>query len=143
MAICKTCGKQYSRWTTPVSARGVCCDCFESELNKERDVEPQEAVSSFRIAPAKKPNERIDSDTGYVSFGYFDPFVARRIMHRFSGHGVRFEARDASRLDMASAGIGDYDTPVTRSPILAGNNRIELLVHSDYPVDAQRMVDEV
>lgn len=42
MTICKTCGKQYSRWTTPVSARGVCRECFEVELGGEREVAPPE-----------------------------------------------------------------------------------------------------
>ena len=46
MAICKTCGTKYSKWTTPVSAKGVCATCFEAELSKERNVyaEPQENV---------------------------------------------------------------------------------------------------
>jgi uncharacterized membrane protein len=79
----------------------------------------------------------------YVSFGNFDPLVARRIMRRFSENRVRFQARDASRIDMASAGIGDYDTPVTRYPIRARNNRVELLVHLDDQEEAQRSVDEV
>ena len=38
MAVCKTCGKKYSKWTTPVSARGVCRECFETELSSEREV---------------------------------------------------------------------------------------------------------
>ena len=79
----------------------------------------------------------------YVSFGNFDPLVARRIMHRFSENRVRFQARDTSRIDMASAGIGDYDTPVTRAPIRARNNRIELLVHSDDQEKVRKSVDEV
>ena len=36
MSVCKTCGKKYSKWITPVSARGVCGDCFEAELSQER-----------------------------------------------------------------------------------------------------------
>ena len=46
MAICKTCGTKYSKWTTPVSAKGVCATCFEAELSKERNAhaEPQENV---------------------------------------------------------------------------------------------------
>ena len=143
MAICKTCGKKYSKWAAPVSARGVCSGCFEAELSKNMKVKPQKDVSSSRNAPVKKPNEWMDSDTGYISFGYFDALVAKRIMRRLSKDGVRFEARDASRLDMASAGVGDYDTPVTRYPILARNNRIEILVHSHDQREAQRMVDEV
>lgn len=36
MAVCKTCGIKYSKWITPVSARGICAACFETELSKER-----------------------------------------------------------------------------------------------------------
>jgi hypothetical protein len=45
MAICKSCGKKYSKWTTPVSARGVCRDCFESELAKESEAKAKEHPS--------------------------------------------------------------------------------------------------
>ena len=31
MAICERCGNKYSKWTTPVSAKGQCRACFESE----------------------------------------------------------------------------------------------------------------
>jgi hypothetical protein len=41
VAICKTCGKKYSKWATPVSARGVCGECFEAELSHEAEVEEQ------------------------------------------------------------------------------------------------------
>ena len=41
MAICKTCGKKYSKWATPVSARGVCGECFVAELSHEAEVEEQ------------------------------------------------------------------------------------------------------
>jgi hypothetical protein len=54
MAICKSCGKKYSKWTTPVSARGVCGDCFESVLNDEPEVPPRGDVSSSGTAPVKK-----------------------------------------------------------------------------------------
>src|SRR3954468_14556592 len=39
MSVCKTCGKKYSKWTTPVSARGICRECFESKLARERNEE--------------------------------------------------------------------------------------------------------
>src|SRR4051794_37238440 len=32
MSICKSCGSKYSKWTTPVSAKGVCRACFDTEL---------------------------------------------------------------------------------------------------------------
>jgi hypothetical protein len=56
VAICKTCGKKYSRWTTPVSARAVCSGCFEAELSNEREVDPQQGLSSPLTAetPAEK-----------------------------------------------------------------------------------------
>ena len=40
MAICKTCGRTYSKFTTPVSAHGVCRDCFFKELAEGEDVAP-------------------------------------------------------------------------------------------------------
>jgi len=58
VAICKTCGKKYSKWTTPVSARGVCSECFEAELSGEpRDVSPapsaQETMPERRFVPIR------------------------------------------------------------------------------------------
>ena len=60
MAICKTCGTKYSKWTTPVSAKGVCAACFETELSKERnaDAEPQENVLA-PISPVTEVERRI------------------------------------------------------------------------------------
>lgn len=58
MAICKTCGKKYSKWTVPVSARGVCTDCFELELTSEREVMLQQDVSTLETAPMKRPKVR-------------------------------------------------------------------------------------
>ena len=51
VAICKTCGTKYSKWTTPVSAGGMCSVCFEAELSKERNADSQENVSAVPIAP--------------------------------------------------------------------------------------------
>jgi hypothetical protein len=44
----------------------------------------------------------------YVSFGYLDPLVGKRIMNRLSRNHVRFIARDASRLGFSSESIIDY-----------------------------------
>ena len=59
MAICKICGQKYGRWTNPVSAHGVCGDCFEVELSNEREAEQQkEDVPPAPMAqetPATKP----------------------------------------------------------------------------------------
>jgi hypothetical protein len=59
MAICKSCGAKYSKWTTPVSANGLCADCFESVLSNEREFKPEEPISLSEIAPAEKRNIRI------------------------------------------------------------------------------------
>lgn len=45
MAICKTCGRKYSKFTTPVSARGVCRECFFGQLAQDGDVAPVEHVT--------------------------------------------------------------------------------------------------
>lgn len=54
VAICKTCGKKYSKWVTPVSARGLCEDCFEVELRSEAISNPPEDVSRVPIADTEK-----------------------------------------------------------------------------------------
>jgi hypothetical protein len=59
VAICKSCGKKYSRWTTPVGARGACSDCFQWELNHEGESKPREDVSLSGTAPASKRNTGI------------------------------------------------------------------------------------
>ena len=64
MAICKTCGRKYSKWTTPVSARGVCRECFEPKLSGQADVELQREedlppTSTVPETPRKKPMEQV------------------------------------------------------------------------------------
>jgi len=59
MAICKICGTKYSKWTTPVSARGLCADCFESMLSDEREFKPEEPVLPPAIAATEKHKIRI------------------------------------------------------------------------------------
>jgi hypothetical protein len=86
--------------------------------------------------------DKPDSDDEYVSFGYFDPLVGRRIMKRLSDQQVRLRARDVSRLDMANAGVVDSITPATRYPILARNNRIELFIHTEDQSLARTIMEE-
>ena len=52
MSVCKTCGKKYSKWITPVSARGVCRDCFEADLAQEPRAEPQVDVAPALVTTA-------------------------------------------------------------------------------------------
>jgi hypothetical protein len=57
MSICKTCGKKYSKWITPVSARGVCGDCFEAELGQERKAKPPIDMALATTAPSPESCE--------------------------------------------------------------------------------------
>jgi hypothetical protein len=59
MAICKSCGAKYSKWATPVSAKGLCAECFESVLSNEREPKPEEPVCLPDNSPAEKRNIRI------------------------------------------------------------------------------------
>jgi hypothetical protein len=86
---------------------------------------------------------RGDSEAAYVSHGYFDPLVARRILKRFEQDGVRFDVIDTSRLDMDDAGVVEYVTPLTRPPKLARLNRIELFVHREDEEKARKIIDEI
>jgi hypothetical protein len=88
-----------------------------------------------------------DADTGgdaeeYVSFGYIEPLLGRRIMERLFRHDVRFIARDASRFDVATAGTVDQLSYRYPYPRLARNNRIELFIHPEDQAVARRIIDE-
>jgi hypothetical protein len=49
MAVCNKCGKKYSKWTAPVSAKGVCAECFQNE------VEPEMAGAKPAVPVETKP----------------------------------------------------------------------------------------
>lgn len=89
MAICKTCGTKYSKWTTPVSARGVCRACFLAELSNEREVEPQQQVPS---TPEKPAQEQTTPD-GFVFLGYYRPREASKLLERFQQNNITFHAQ--------------------------------------------------
>lgn len=60
MAICTTCGNRYSKWTTPVSAKGVCRDCFRSApVPAPEEAGPEELAPSPEDVPAPRRKERI------------------------------------------------------------------------------------
>jgi hypothetical protein len=89
------------------------------------------------------PPEPDDEQGAYISHGYFDPLLARRIMKRFAEEHVRFETADASRIDMADAAVVDVMTPVLRRPRLARVNRVELFIHRDDEEKARKIVEEI
>jgi hypothetical protein len=59
VAICKTCGTKYSKWTTPVSAGGNCSACFEAELSKEHNASSQESVLAAPLAPVTEEEKSV------------------------------------------------------------------------------------
>ena len=77
----------------------------------------------------------------YVTFGYLEPLLARRIMERLSRQQVRFIARDASRFDVSTAGTVDSVSQRIPFPIVARNNRLELFIHSDDQNLARKIID--
>ena len=81
----------------------------------------------------------------YVSFGYLDPLLGRRIMDRLSRKHVRFAARDASFLDIATAAKPSYLSVLVRYsyPRWVRHNLIELFVHSDDQELAHEVIDEM
>ena len=62
VTICKSCRKKYSKWATPVSAKGVCADCFEAELSKQETADPPEDAADATC-------EQQDADTSSVGTG--------------------------------------------------------------------------
>jgi hypothetical protein len=82
-----------------------------------------------------------DTPTDYVSVGFFDPLVAKRIMKHLSREGLRFLGRDAGGVGMAGAEVR-YTVPSgLPRPILQRLNRIELLVHTADAEKAYRVID--
>jgi hypothetical protein len=84
-----------------------------------------------------------DAPEGYISFGYLDPLFGKRIMDRLSRHSVRFTARDASFIDLATVAKPSYLTQRYPYPRMARHNLIELFVHSDDQDLARKVIDEM
>jgi hypothetical protein len=91
------------------------------------------------------PDEPQASDAlkGYISFGYLDPLFGKRIMDRLSRHSVRFTARDASFLDIATVAKPGYLSQRYPYPRMARHNLIELFVHSDDQDLPHKVIDEM
>jgi hypothetical protein len=85
-------------------------------------------------------NIRVDGED-YVSLGYLDPLVGRRIMNRLSRNHVRFI--DASRLGLSSKGVINYVSLRDPYQVRARINRIQLFVHSEDQNTARELINEV
>ena len=108
MSICKTCGTKYSKWTAPVSAGGLCPQCFESVLSEEREVKPEEPVALSAIPRTEKRNIRIQPSTCYcVTLAYFIAAWARAL-----------HIPPPPRSFYLSGGIGDVVALLALAPII-------------------------
>ena len=97
--------------------------------------------SRWMTARDNAQNIQVDGED-YVSFGYLDPLVGKRIMNRLSRNHVRFIARDASRIGGATEGIIDYVSWRDEYPVRRRINRIELFIHSEDQDTARKVIDE-
>jgi hypothetical protein len=83
-----------------------------------------------------------DSDE-YMSIGYFDPLLAKRIMKRLSRENIRFAARDASGIGICGAEL-PYERPSPEPyPVLHRESRIELFIYTADTSKARSAIDEV
>jgi len=78
----------------------------------------------------------------YVSFGYFDPLIGRRVINRLFQNHVRFIARDATRLGVSSEAIVDHVSWRDEYRVLAKISRIELFIRSEDQDRARQLIDE-
>ena len=84
-----------------------------------------------------------DAPENYVSCGYLEPLFGRRIMDHLSRKHVRFAARDASFLDIATIAKPSYLSARYPYPRWARHNLIELFVHHDDQDLARKVIDDM
>jgi Putative prokaryotic signal transducing protein len=87
--------------------------------------------------------EAPDSADPYQTFGYFDPFQAKRILKRFEAAGIRFQLADKSGVEQWDDIFPQYQLRTTVSPRAQRNDRIELFVHEADAEKARQIVNEV
>ena len=79
----------------------------------------------------------------YQTFGYFDPFQAKRILKRFEAAGIRFQLADKSGVEQWDDIFPQYQLRTTGSPRAQRNDRIELFVYEADVEKARQIVNEV
>jgi hypothetical protein len=105
MGICKTCGTKYSKWTTPVSAKGVCAACFEAELSKELDADPQENVSGGADLASHGNRKAYHADSAKLIYSANSIEGCFRI-----GNGLLFRGPRTPRIGMGVCGARQKPT---------------------------------
>jgi hypothetical protein len=79
----------------------------------------------------------------YVTFGWFDPLLCRRVMRHLSAKRVRFVAQDASGVGIGGAELPKWFKPSpTPYPTLRRMSGIELLIHRADVDKARIIIDE-
>ena len=76
-------------------------------------------------------------DSEFVSFGTFDPLLARRIAKHLAG-SVRFKVADASRVEIARV----YKPWVVVPYRFCRDNMVELFVHREDADRARKIIEE-
>jgi len=78
----------------------------------------------------------------YISFGWFDPLVCKRIIKQLIGEHIRFAARDASGVGMTGFELLKwFSASNIVYPILHRASGIELLVHTADAEKARSVID--
>lgn len=103
MAICKICGREYSRWTTPISAKGVCKKCFVPESRDEPEAQDEDVQSPPKewplppenplmspISPPGQSEEQQEPD--FVWLGRYYPPEASKLLEQLDLAGIEFLA---------------------------------------------------
>jgi len=83
------------------------------------------------------------SEDAYRSYGYFDPFDAKRILKTFEDQGVRFQIADASGVEQWDSKFPRYALMRTVPARVLRSNRIEIFVHLADAEKAQQIIDQI
>src|SRR4051812_14147350 len=94
MSVCKTCGKQYSKWISLVNTRGVCGDCFETQLSHDRKAEPQIDVAPALVTSV--PQSKANADA-FVKKGRPQPLLPLDVFLETLGFTLAFFAAQILR----------------------------------------------
>jgi hypothetical protein len=95
MAICNNCGRKYNRFLTPVSAKGVCSECFFAQLEAEAsavvgtpvDTPPQRAPAVPAASDAADKHIR----SAWIAAAVLIVFNLGRVIYAIAGGRDPFE----------------------------------------------------
>src|SRR5215475_10547580 len=87
MAICTICGKKYSKFTTPVSAKRVCSECFFAQLETEASADDPQPAKERPLGRDSQPvTAQPKGMGGWLLF--FCVFLALNILLSFYNYAI-------------------------------------------------------